>query len=534
MGRAENITWMVTMMWAFLLLSCLSLQTVVAADAPSPLSQKAIIDLPPIANSAQTQNPNVVPPDAKEGGTEQWKSCAQLLHPEGSYPVSEIQAMFESPQNIPQLLHNLKIAADRGLLLQPAFYDEATLLKFFHGTKVTLADQKVYMEQLSSGIEARIESDISPKLSIILSRVCRVQKYNADDDTPGESVSSDGFLTIGIAPDSLTTLRDIRSVFGLENQLHMAGEDPDFPGYLGSDKGSAMYENAHRPGVNDSRIQTRFFFRKNHVDSIGDSDVVKKVEMHDLQDHFYRAPMDNSTHTQNATAVPPDKQGGGVEQWKACALQLHPEGSYAVSEIQAMFESPQNIPQFLHNLKIAADRRLVLQPSFYDEATLLKFFNGSKVTVARLNSYLDKQSSGIDARIASDTLPTLAIHLSSICTVRKATGMTHGSAIGSVDANGSLDITVIPGPLITLRDIRSAFGPEQGLSIDQGMDLDMNSYTPVYKGRVEYWAGLAPGISGIRIQIYFRKDGQRNWIGGSDVVKRLEMHDIQDHLLENR
>jgi hypothetical protein len=41
--RAANITGMATM-WALLMLPCLSSQTAVAADAPSPPSQKAIID----------------------------------------------------------------------------------------------------------------------------------------------------------------------------------------------------------------------------------------------------------------------------------------------------------------------------------------------------------------------------------------------------------------------------------------------------------------------------------------------------------
>jgi hypothetical protein len=441
--------------------------------------------------------------------------------------------MFESPQDISQLLRNLKVVADRGLLLQPAFYDEAILLKFFHGSKVTFSDSNMHMDELSSGIAAHIESDISPEVYITLSNVCRIQNFNAADDTPGENVMSDGYLSIGIGLDSPITLRDVRSVFGPENQLHMAGEDPYFPGYLGSDKGSAMYENVDRRGLDDSRIQTRLFFSKNHVDSIGESDVVKKVQLHDLQDHFYRAQIDNPTHTQNATVVPPDKQGGGVEQWKSCALQLHPEGNYTVAEIQAMFESPQNIPQFLHNLKIAADRRLLQQPSFYDEQTLLKFFHGSKVTVEKLNSYFDKQSSAIDARVGSDTFSTLAIHLNSICTARQRTEMTNPSAIGSVEANGFLAITMTPGPLITLTDIRSAFGAEQGLSIDSGMGPEM-TYTPTYKGSVGYHGALGAGISGSRTDIYFRKDGDRHWIGGSDVVKRLEMHDIQERTLENR
>lgn len=44
MNRAVNITWMSVTTWAFLMLSSLFVQTVVAADAPNPPSQKALID----------------------------------------------------------------------------------------------------------------------------------------------------------------------------------------------------------------------------------------------------------------------------------------------------------------------------------------------------------------------------------------------------------------------------------------------------------------------------------------------------------
>ena len=481
-------------------------------------------DHTPVANSTRTQNPNVVLPDSKEGGIEQWRSCVQRLHPVGSYPASEIQAMFESPQNIQQLLYNLKVAANRGLLLQPAFYDEATLLKFFHGSKVILANQNVYMEKLSSGIEARIETDVSPKLYIIVESVCRAQKYTVDNGATVEDVSGDSFLYMGVGLDSPITLRDIRSVFGPEDQLHMAGEDPDLPFYLGSDKGSVVYENVHRPGVDDSRIQTRFFLTKNHVDSIGDNDEVRKVQLHDMQEHI-DFPIANSAQTQNVTAVPPDKQGGGVKQWKSCARQFHLDGVYAASEIQAMFESPQSVPQFLQNLKIAADRRLLQQPSFYDEATLRKFFNSSKVTVAKLNFYLDKHSSGIDAHISSDTVPTVDIYVRSICTTVKRTEVTNGSAMEGGSAYSSLKIVMGPGPLMTLRDIRSVFGRGRQPYEDQGIAPD-GPYIPTYKGSVTYPTTRGAGLSGIQTQIYFRKDGMRS-IGDSDVVREIEMSDIQ-------
>ncbi len=72
--------------------------------------------------------------------------------------------MFEPPQNVPQFLHNLKIAAERGLLLQPAFYDEPTLGKFFNGSKVTLAEPDISLVRGTNTIEAGIASDIFPKL----------------------------------------------------------------------------------------------------------------------------------------------------------------------------------------------------------------------------------------------------------------------------------------------------------------------------------------------------------------------------------
>lgn len=65
-----------------------------------------------------------------------WKSCAEMAHPNG-YSTADLDAMFERPKSIQQLLQNLKLASERDLLLQPQFYDELTAQKFFAGAKVT-------------------------------------------------------------------------------------------------------------------------------------------------------------------------------------------------------------------------------------------------------------------------------------------------------------------------------------------------------------------------------------------------------------
>lgn len=65
-----------------------------------------------------------------------WKSCAEMAHPNG-YSTADLDAMFERPKSIQQLLQNLKLASERDLLLQPQFYDELTAQKFSAGAKVT-------------------------------------------------------------------------------------------------------------------------------------------------------------------------------------------------------------------------------------------------------------------------------------------------------------------------------------------------------------------------------------------------------------
>jgi hypothetical protein len=51
--------------------------------------------------SAQPQNPNAAPSDGKgRAPYERWKSCTELIHPDGGYSVSDIQTMLERPQNI--------------------------------------------------------------------------------------------------------------------------------------------------------------------------------------------------------------------------------------------------------------------------------------------------------------------------------------------------------------------------------------------------------------------------------------------------
>ena len=240
------------------------------------------VDLPLFANSTPTQNTNVNRQDTKEGGIVQWRACAELLRPEDRYTVSDIQAMFESPQNIPQLLQNLKIAAERDLLLQPSFYDEARLSKFFHGSKVRIAKPPAYQSKGTSAIEADISSDTFPKVVIEVSSNC--MKYDTSvGGTPTRNVDANGFVKITMVTGQFITLKDIRSVFGpTEPFEELRGRGAPYPS---TGKGSVTYEIRRGVGFNDF-TQTRFYFRSDGVEAIGDSDVVQSIEVRNSQNHI--------------------------------------------------------------------------------------------------------------------------------------------------------------------------------------------------------------------------------------------------------
>jgi hypothetical protein len=54
-----------------------------------------------------------------------------------NYSVTEIERMFRRPKSTEDLLRNMKLAFDRSLLVQPAFFDPAVLKEFFGGTTVS-------------------------------------------------------------------------------------------------------------------------------------------------------------------------------------------------------------------------------------------------------------------------------------------------------------------------------------------------------------------------------------------------------------
>ena len=225
---------------------------------------------------------------------------------------------------------------------------------------------------------------------------------------------------------------------------------------------------------------------------------------------------------------------GSYARWKSCVELLHPRGNQSASEIRAMFESPRNNRQLLQNLKVAADHRLLLQPSFYDVANLLEFFNGSKVNWIPPDLYSQKLSTGtIKASIVSDTFPRLSIVLESNC---KVVGTNDdGVKTEDVSANGFLNLALVAEDNLTLRHVRSVFGIEAQRTIDNGVSPDGNTYAPTEKGSVTYLTvrNVDGEDSRIKLLFYFRPNAPRT-IDDDDVVARISMQDMRYHKLGSR
>jgi hypothetical protein len=64
-------------------------------------------------------------------------SSGEPLSPTHLYPATEIAALYQRPSTGLELLRNLRLAKDLNLLLQPAFFEDSNLLRFFGGTSVT-------------------------------------------------------------------------------------------------------------------------------------------------------------------------------------------------------------------------------------------------------------------------------------------------------------------------------------------------------------------------------------------------------------
>jgi hypothetical protein len=235
--------------------------------------------------------------------------------------------------------------------------------------------------------------------------------------------------------------------------------------------------------------------------------------------------------SRGADPAPQAQDGPAYGRWKSCAELVHPERAYSVSDLQAMLERPRDIQQFLQNLKVAWERDLLPQPSFYDEATLLKLFNGTKVTWNRPDPFVKNlHTEFVAGSVASDAFPGIVAKFESNCSVVEYK-TADGATLSKVAANGFLNVAIGSVPEMTLKAVKSVFGHEAGQSIDRGVDPHGNTYATTEKGSVVYTNVQKDGAED-SAAFYFRLDTPARPAGAivdDDVVTRISMRDMQSH-----
>jgi hypothetical protein len=212
-------------------------------------------------NPAWAQTPTTVPAVAPiDAPSQTWKSCAARLYAAGDLPTAGLESQFERPQNLAQLLQNLKLAWKNDWLMRPQFFDRETLLKFFNGTAVSL-QQRENVPPPYVSIVATTASSVFPQMSVELETTCSSRSSPQPNGRTQTLVTVSGHIRIYGGPVPELTLRSIRQVLGSETQNTL---DDDFA-EGGAErppthKGSVTYIDRAKEQLEGGKVGLFFYF----------------------------------------------------------------------------------------------------------------------------------------------------------------------------------------------------------------------------------------------------------------------------------
>jgi hypothetical protein len=118
--------------------------------------------------------PNTNAPQAALSGSGRQAAKAPETGPEHIAPscahaqcsAAEILAMFDRPMNVADLVRNLKLAFDGDLMLQPAFFERESLVKFFNA--VTVSREEIPANRLPRGYGSQVGTHIAVSLPAMM------------------------------------------------------------------------------------------------------------------------------------------------------------------------------------------------------------------------------------------------------------------------------------------------------------------------------------------------------------------------------
>jgi hypothetical protein len=207
-----------------------------------------------------TRDPVTTPVAGAQGGAPSDLTCGSLGPSTDSDAIARVGALFSRPENVTQLLQNLKLAYDKDLLLEPGFYDAANLAKFFAGTTVTWNEPRGILPTEPSVQDIVVTSDgkVLPHITIELRRTCWLEvRFEAPNRYLPDHVKEAGAVALQVGDAPGFTLGVVKGVFGPPSTQGMNyGYVDDGPGVVPTNKGSLIYRDRDKETRAGSEIET--------------------------------------------------------------------------------------------------------------------------------------------------------------------------------------------------------------------------------------------------------------------------------------
>lgn len=219
------------------------------------------------------------------------------------YSVAEIGALFERPTNALDLLKNLKLAMDKDLLLQQAFYNDANLIKFFSSTKVTWEKPDLLgnsSDKRTNTVRAKVTVDslIFPRMTVkLMHSYWKTSGFNTSngEHVPAENYAS-GQIQLQVDAVPEFTLHKVRQVFGTNAEYLDPHYSPHGDVQKTTDKGAFRYDTRgqstgkHKTRGRSFQKETTFSIKfrmppdpalPGAREPITEDDALKDIELHE-------------------------------------------------------------------------------------------------------------------------------------------------------------------------------------------------------------------------------------------------------------
>jgi hypothetical protein len=396
-------------------------------------------------------------------------------------PGHVIGQLIPPTTNVPLLLLNLSSSLERDLLLQPNFYTTEPLTHLFGGAPEKWHERVETMRgrviRVRDG-SVSIESKGYPALTLAIHEEISRPAGKAivlDGPAPSDQRVS-GSITARLETDSDICVCDVRDWVGFETRIESAADHKGLP--VGS-KGALIYDfprdDAEKNTDHPSKSAV-FAILAGGSQAGQPAHLASSIQGRDRVQQLTISEEGRTVEARDFASGCPGAWGGHCARDMQSPRWAAPDsghdqlsGSTSAGDISALFDRPSNVAQLLYNLKVAIDRRLLVQPAFDNDVVLMKVFAGSAIERLPPNPVLLDHALSI--KIDDPHFPGMTVSLS----LPESAGR---------DARVRMNVAAVPG--FDLCAVRDVFGLNAQVIRDSGISAHGIVYDRHDKGSVHY------------------------------------------------